>query len=123
MCIDGDALLDHDAAAYIVEPMLYNPRVGAVTGNPRIRTRSTTVGKIQVGEYSSPLFDQADPAYLWKRIYRFRCYCRISSQRPAEVGYWSDDMITEDIDISWKLQLNQWTIFLRATGAVLDINA
>ncbi|STM58837.1 N-glycosyltransferase [Escherichia coli] len=29
----------------------------------------------------------------------------------AEVGYWSDDMITEDIDISWKLQLNQWTIF------------
>ncbi len=32
-------------------------------------------------------------------------------------------MITEDIDISWKLQLNQWAIFLRATGAVLDINA
>lgn len=53
MCIDGDALLDRDAAAYIVEPMLYNPRVGAVTGNPRIRTRSTLVGKIQVGEYSS----------------------------------------------------------------------
>lgn len=53
VCIDGDALLDRDAAAYIVEPMLYNPRVGAVTGNPRIRTRSTTVGKIQVGEYSS----------------------------------------------------------------------
>ncbi len=53
VCIDGDALLDRDAAAYIVEPMLYNPRVGAVTGNPRIRTRSTLVGKIQVGEYSS----------------------------------------------------------------------
>ncbi len=52
MCIDGDALLDRDAAAYIVEPMLYNPRVGAVTGTC-IRTRSTLVGKIQVGEYSS----------------------------------------------------------------------
>lgn len=25
VCIDGDALLDRDAAAYIVEPMLYNP--------------------------------------------------------------------------------------------------
>ena len=24
VCIDGDALLDRDAAAYIVEPMLYN---------------------------------------------------------------------------------------------------
>lgn len=33
VCIDGDALLDCDAAAYIVELMLYNLRVGAVTGN------------------------------------------------------------------------------------------
>ncbi|MCV5198453.1 glycosyltransferase, partial [Escherichia coli] len=29
----------------------------------------------------------------------------------AEVGYWSPDMITEDIDISWKLQLRHWSIF------------
>ncbi len=42
---------------------------------------------------------------------------------PRRSGLLGDDMITEDIDISWKLQLNQWTIFLRATGAVLDINA
>ena len=29
----------------------------------------------------------------------------------AEVGYWSPDMITEDIDISWKLQLRHWSVF------------
>lgn len=29
----------------------------------------------------------------------------------ADVGYWSPDMITEDIDISWKLQLRHWDIF------------
>ncbi len=28
----------------------------------------------------------------------------------ADVGYWAD-MITEDIDISWKLQLRHWDIF------------
>ncbi|MCZ3115054.1 glycosyltransferase, partial [Acinetobacter baumannii] len=39
VCIDGDAVLDPDAAAYLVAPMVDNPRVGAVTGNPRIRTR------------------------------------------------------------------------------------
>ena len=27
--------------------------MGAVTGNPRIRTRSTLIGRIQVGEFSS----------------------------------------------------------------------
>ncbi|WP_268606123.1 glycosyltransferase, partial [Escherichia coli] len=53
VCIDGDALLDRDAAAYLVAPLLANPHVGAVTGNPRIRTRSTLIGRIQVGEFSS----------------------------------------------------------------------
>lgn len=53
VCIDGDALLDRDAAAYLVAPLLANPHVGAVTGNPRIRTRSTLIGRIRVGEFSS----------------------------------------------------------------------
>ena len=43
VCIDGDAMLDPDAAAYLVAPMLKNPRVGAVTGNPRARTRVVRV--------------------------------------------------------------------------------
>jgi len=27
-----------------------------------------------------------------------------------EVGYWSPDMLTEDIDITWKLQRNGWDV-------------
>src|ERR1700761_4042824 len=53
VCIDGDAMLHPNAMAYLVMPMIRNPRVGAVTGNPRVRTRSTLVGKVQVGEFSS----------------------------------------------------------------------
>ena len=26
------------------------------------------------------------------------------------IGYWADDMITEDIDISWRLQMDHWDI-------------
>jgi hypothetical protein len=37
-------------------------------------------------------------------------------QRLADVGYWSPDMITEDIDISWKLQLRHWDIFFEPRG-------
>ncbi|NYV59830.1 glycosyltransferase, partial [Yersinia pestis] len=40
VCIDGDALLDKNAVPYLVAPLIANPRTGAVTGNPRIRTRS-----------------------------------------------------------------------------------
>ena len=37
----------------MVRHFLQNPTVAAVTGNPRIRTRSTLLGRIQVGEFSS----------------------------------------------------------------------
>ncbi|MFW1707815.1 glycosyltransferase family 2 protein, partial [Acinetobacter baumannii] len=51
--IDGDALLDPHAAQWMVRHFLQNPTVAAVTGNPRIRTRSTLLGRLQVGEFSS----------------------------------------------------------------------
>ncbi|HHS83942.1 MAG TPA: glycosyltransferase, partial [Gammaproteobacteria bacterium] len=53
ICIDGDALLDVNATGWIMQHFVASPRVGAVTGNPRVRTRSTLLGKIQVGEFSS----------------------------------------------------------------------
>jgi len=99
-------------AAFLVAPLITYPRVGAVTGNPRIRTRSTLVGRIQVGEFSSIIG-------LIKRTQRIYGHVFTVSgvitafRRTAleEVGYWSPEMITEDIDISWKLQLQHWSIF------------
>src|SRR5699024_9816455 len=53
VCIDGDALLAPDAVRYLMDSLTSRPDIGAVTGNPRIRTRSTLIGRIQVGEFSS----------------------------------------------------------------------
>ena len=53
ICIDGDALLSPDATRWMVRHFVENPNVGAVTGNPRIRNRSTLLGRIQVGEFSA----------------------------------------------------------------------
>lgn len=47
-CIDADALLDPDALSWLMMHFR-NPRVGAVTGNPRVRNRSTLLGRLQVG--------------------------------------------------------------------------
>lgn len=112
VCIDGDAMLDPAACSWLVLPLIKSPRVGAVTGNPRIRTRSTLIGRIQVGEFSSIIG-------LIKRTQRI--YGRIFSvsgviaafRRTAldDVGFWSLDMITEDIDITWKLQMRGWGVF------------
>jgi biofilm PGA synthesis N-glycosyltransferase PgaC len=111
VCIDGDAVLDPDATNYMVRLLLKTPRVGAVTGNPRIRTRSTLLGKVQVGEFSSiiGLIKRAQRIYgaintvsgvivAFRRAALHRC------------GYWSLDMITDDIDVSWMLQADHWSI-------------
>ena len=112
VCIDGDALLERDALAYLVAPLIDNPRVGAVTGNPRIRTRSTLIGRIQVGEFSSIIGLIKRTQRVYGRIFTvsgvIAAFRRSALDR---IGYWSADMITEDIDVSWKLQLNHWSIF------------
>lgn len=109
--IDGDALLAPNATAWIVKHFIENPQVGAVTGNPRIRNRSTLLGKIQVGEFSAivGMIKRAQRAYG----HVFTISGVIAGFRKSalhEVGYWSPDMVTEDIDISWKLQLAGWSI-------------
>lgn len=53
VCIDGDALLHPHAVFWMMHQLTSFPRVGAVTGNPRIINRSSVLGKIQVGEFSS----------------------------------------------------------------------
>lgn len=111
MCIDGDALLAPDACIWMQQHFQSNPRLGAVTGNPRLRTRSTLLGRIQVGEFSSivGLIKRAQRVY--GRLFTVSGVC-VMFRRTAihQVGYWSKDMLCEDIDISWRLQLAGWDL-------------
>ncbi len=111
ICIDSDALLDKHAASWMMWHFLSSARVGAVTGNPRIRNRSTLFGRVQVGEFSST-------AGLLKRAQRtygrlFTMSGAIAAFRKSalhQAGYWSPDMLTEDIDITWKLEIAKWDV-------------
>lgn len=109
--IDGDAILDEYAAHWMVSHLLSGSRVGAVTGNPRIRNRSTLLGRLQAGEFSSivGLIKRAQRTY--GRIFTvsgvITAFRRTALDR---IGYWNDDMLTEDIDISWRLQMDNWDV-------------
>ncbi|HUB88170.1 MAG TPA: poly-beta-1,6-N-acetyl-D-glucosamine synthase [Dyella sp.] len=111
VCVDGDALLDSYATHWLVMHMLESPRVGAVTGNPRIRNRSTLLGRLQVGEFSSIIGLIKRAQRVYGRI--FTVSGVISAFRKSalhDVGYWNTDMVTEDIDVSWRLQMRHWEI-------------
>lgn len=111
VCIDGDALLEPRAVEWMMSHLLGGARVGAVTGNPRVRNRSTLLGKLQVGEFSSiiGLIKRAQRTY--GRLFTVSgVICAFRRSALHRVGYWSDTMVTEDIDISWRLQRDHWDI-------------
>jgi biofilm PGA synthesis N-glycosyltransferase PgaC len=111
VCIDSDAVLDPHAIHWLVAHLDSSPRVAAVTGNPRIRNRSTLLGKIQVGEFSSIIGLIKRAQRIYGRIFTVSgvvtAFRKSALQR---VGYWSPDIVTDDIDISWRLQLDHWDV-------------
>jgi biofilm PGA synthesis N-glycosyltransferase PgaC len=111
VCIDGDALLDRHAVTWMLWHLIQYPRVGAVTGNPRIRNRSTLLGRIQVGEFSSIIGLIKRAQRIYGRIFTVSgVMAAFRKSALHRVDYWSVDMVTEDIDVSWKLQLDHWDI-------------
>lgn len=111
LCIDGDAVLDPDAILWMLRHFESGPRVGAVTGNPRIRTRSTLLGRVQVGEFSSIIGLIKRAQRVYGRLFTVSGVAAMFRRRALlQIGFWSPDMLTEDIDISWKLQLNHWDV-------------
>jgi len=110
VCIDGDAILHPRAVRWMMRHFAH-ARVGAVTGNPRIRTRSTLLGRIQVGEFSAivGLIKRAQRTY--GRVFTVSGVAA-AFRRAAlhDVGYWNPSMLTEDIDVTWSMQINHWDV-------------
>lgn len=112
VCLDADTLLDEEAIRWMIWHFLNKgPRVGAVTGNPRILNRGTLLARIQVGEFSSIIGmikrSQRDVGRVFTVSGCLVCFRRRALH---SVGYWSPETVTEDIDVSWKLQLHYWDV-------------
>lgn len=111
LCIDGDAIVNKDVIPWMLVHFENGHRVGAVTGNPRIRTRSTLLGRLQVGEFSSIIGLIKRTQRIYGRVFTVSGVLAMFRKRALfNVSFWSPDMLTEDIEISWKLQTNHWDI-------------
>lgn len=112
ICVDADAVLDPYAAHYLIYHFLYRgERLGAVTGNPRIRNRDTLLAKLQIVEYASIIGAIKRSQRIWGKIMTVSgVVVAFRKKALVDVGLWDHDMITEDISISWKLQERFWDI-------------
>jgi len=111
-CLTGELLLVVDAdarpephALRCLVPHFESARVAAVTGNPRVVERNTLLTKMQVLEFTSIISLLRRAQRVWGRILTVSgvvAMFRISAV--VDVGMFSPDMPTEDIDMTWKLQ-------------------
>lgn len=111
MCLDADALLSRTALKWLAWHFVEFPRVGAVTGNPRVLNRTTLLGKIQTGEYATIIgLIKRTQRLLGKVLTVSGVVAAFRKRALLSVGFWDPDMVTEDIDITWKLERNFWDV-------------
>jgi biofilm PGA synthesis N-glycosyltransferase PgaC len=92
-------------------PHFQSPRVGAVTGNPRVLNRFTLLSKLQAIEFTSIISLQRRAQRVWGRILTMSGVVGAFHRNALfDVGLYNPDMATEDIDLSWKLQLRSYDI-------------
>jgi biofilm PGA synthesis N-glycosyltransferase PgaC len=111
LIIDGDSAPHADSLRWMVPHFLKNPRLAAVTGNPRVRNRSSLLAKIQTVEFSSIVSLLKRAQVVWGRVMTVSGVMTLYRVSALEdVGLFVHDASTEDISTSWKLQRRKYDV-------------
>ena len=117
-CLRGDIVLIMDADAMPdpqilrwMAPHFQSARVAGVTGNPRVYNRVTFLSQLQLVEFTSIVSLLRRAQRIWGRILTMSGVVG-AFRRSAliDVGCYSPEMATEDIDMTWKLQGAQYDV-------------
>jgi len=110
LIIDADIIVTPNLLKCIV-PHFLGTRVAAVTGNPRVRNRQTLLQHLQAVEFSSIVSMQRRAQRVLGRILTVSgAVFAVRRTALIEVGGFSPDMATEDMDLSWRMQMRFWDI-------------
>ena len=109
--IDADCSPEKDCLSMMVGHFVKYPRVGAVTGNPRIKNQENLLTQVQASEYSSIIGLIKRSQRMLGKIFTVSGVIAAFRKRALlDAGLWSNNMLTEDIDITWKLEAKCWDV-------------
>src|SRR5262249_52285440 len=104
LVMDADAAPDPMILRWMV-PHFESARVAGVTGNPRVANRDTFLAQLQVVEFTSIVSILRRAQRVWGRILTMSGVVgAFRKSALIDVGLYSPEMATEDIDMTWKLQ-------------------
>ncbi len=118
VCIDGDALLDPNALHWIARAFRRGD-VGGLGGGPRIRNRTSMLGRLQVGEFAAIVGLIRRAQTMYGRLFTVSgVICAFRKRALQDAGWWSPRTITDDIDITWRVQLAGWRVVYEPNAIV-----
>jgi len=110
LVLDADAEPVPDLLRYIV-PHFSSGRVAAVTGNPRVKNVGTFLARLQLIEFTSIVSLLRRSQRIWGRVVTVSgVVAAFRKSALVDVGLFSPDMPTEDIELTWKLQKRFWDV-------------
>jgi biofilm PGA synthesis N-glycosyltransferase PgaC len=116
--LDADIVVTPGVLRALV-PHFESPRVGAVTGNPRVANRGTLLRNLQTLEFASIVSVQRRAQRIWGRVLTVSgAIAAFRKTALVDAGLFSPDMATEDIDMTWKLQRRFWDVRYEASAVV-----
>lgn len=104
LMVDADGRPNRDALQVMI-PHFRDPRVAAVTGNPRVANTTTLLAKLQAIEFSATVSVLRRAQALWGQLMTFSGLCTALRVRAVrDVGGFKPEMATEDIALTWQLE-------------------
>ncbi|MFM8971199.1 MAG: glycosyltransferase [Actinomycetota bacterium] len=109
--LDADARPERDLLEWLVPQMLRHDDVAAVTANPRVSNTSSLLGALQACEFSGTVSALRRGQAAWGRVCTMSGICTLLRRdQVVAVGGFDGRMHTEDIELSWRLQVHGWRV-------------
>jgi biofilm PGA synthesis N-glycosyltransferase PgaC len=114
LVLDADGQPAPDALANLAVHFL-RPSVGAVTGNPRVLNTRNVLSRLQAIEFSATVGIQRRGDAVWGRLMTVSGLCVLLRRDvTASLGGFAPEMATEDIEMTWRLQLSGYEAMYEA---------
>ena len=117
-CTRGEIIVIFDADAEpnpnflkLIVRHFRHPRVGAVTGHPRVKNTNSFLARIQLVEFASIIGLLRRSQRIWGRIVTISGIASAFRREALQdMGGFTPRAYTEDIEITWRLQKRFWDV-------------
>ena len=111
LVLDADSYIDENAVSILLTDLKSSANNGAVTGRPIVRNRTTLLGKIQTLEYLSIIDSIKRTQNFFGAIMTVSgVIVMYKVQALKEVDGFDTQVMTEDIDATWRLHKKGWQV-------------